>query len=265
MLTEKNLPNNSPIDVVVKEEVLFVRLSRPHKRNALNDVCMEELDRIFSCPPANVKCAILYGEGKNFSSGVDLVELKQQNDLIEGLKHSRMWHKTLDKIQFGYIPVIAVLHGGVLGGGLELASAAHIRIAEKSTFYALPEGQRGIFVGGGGSVRIPRLIGLARVMDMMMTGRIYDADEGNIIGLSQYLVENEGGLEKAIELANKIATNAAATNYALLNVLPRISDSNQDQGLMMESLIATISKNTPEAKARLEFFLEGKAKKIGGE
>src|SRR3546814_2970966 len=99
-----------------------------------------------------------------------------------------MWYAAFRHIQFGRVPVIAVLHGAVIGGGLELAAATHVRIAEPSSFYALPEGQRGIFVGGGGSVRIPRLIGVARMMDMMLTGRVYDAAEGHAIGLSQYLV-----------------------------------------------------------------------------
>ena len=66
----------------------------------------------------------------------------------------------------------------MIGGGLELAAAAHIRVAEPSAYYALPEGQRGIFVGGGGSVRLPRLIGVARMADMMLTGRVYRAEEG---------------------------------------------------------------------------------------
>jgi 1,4-dihydroxy-2-naphthoyl-CoA synthase len=76
------------------------------------------------------------------------------------------------------MPVVAVLRGAVIGGGLELAAAAHIRVAERSAYYALPEAARGIFVGGGGAVRIPRLIGTTRMIDMMLTGRTYTADEG---------------------------------------------------------------------------------------
>ena len=104
--------------------------------------------------------------------------------------------------------MVAVLHGAVVGGGLEIAAACHIRVAESSAYYALPEGSRGIFVGGGGSVRLPRLIGTSRMMDMMLTGRIYDAEEGQAIGLSHYLVEPGAGLAKGIELAKHIAGNA---------------------------------------------------------
>ena len=86
-----------------------------------------------------------------------------------------MWHRAFERMERGRLPVVAVLKGAVIGGGLELASATHIRVAEPSAFYALPEGQHGLFVGGGGSVRVPRLIGAHRMADMMLTGRVLDA------------------------------------------------------------------------------------------
>lgn len=101
------------------------------------------MEEIFSNIPGGVKCAIIYGEGKHFSAGLDLSELSERN-AVQGVLHSRMWHRVLEKLQFGTVPVVAVLHGACVGGGLELASACHIRVAENSTFYALPEGQRGI-------------------------------------------------------------------------------------------------------------------------
>ncbi|WP_144267279.1 crotonase/enoyl-CoA hydratase family protein, partial [Comamonas thiooxydans] len=157
---------------------------------------------------------------------------------------------------------VAALHGAVVGGGLELASACHIRVADSSTFYALPEGSRGIFVGGGGSVRIPRLIGAARMADMMFTGRVYKAEEGERIGLSQYLVPEGHALDKAVELALRIAENAPMTNYALMHALPRIADQPADQGLMTEALMAAVAQSAPEAKFRLQEFLSGRAGKV---
>jgi enoyl-CoA hydratase/carnithine racemase len=263
-LTIKILMMNLPASLTTeqKDEILLVKINRPEKRNAINDELILGLETLFSNIPKGIKCAVISGEGQHFSAGLDLSELKER-DIIEGLHHSRMWHRALEKMQFGTIPVVAVLHGACVGGGLEIASACHIRVAEKSTFYALPEGQRGIFVGGGASVRLPKLIGMARMADMMFTGRVISAEEGIQMGFSQYVTENEGGLEKGIELAKKIAQNAETTNYALMHVLPRIVDSGQTEGLMMESLIATISSSSPEAKKRLNDFLEGKAKKVG--
>ncbi|MBL7817788.1 MAG: crotonase/enoyl-CoA hydratase family protein [Saprospiraceae bacterium] len=250
------------LTVEIEDNILLVALNRPDKRNALNDETILGLETIFSHIPDGVKCAIIYGEGKHFSAGLDLSELKERN-AVQGLYHSRMWHRALDKVQFGSVPVVAVLHGACVGGGLELASACHIRVAESSTFYALPEGQRGIFVGGGASVRLPKLIGMARMTDMMLTGRVLTATEGVTFGLSQYLVDDKAGLEKAMELAKKISNNAGMTNYALMHILPRIVDAGQDGGLMMESLIAAIAQDAPEAKSRLQDFLEGRAKKVG--
>ena len=250
------------IKVEIESNVLILSLNRPEKRNAINDATILAIEEVFSNIPKSVKCAIVRGEGKHFSAGLDLSALKERN-ATEGVFHSRMWHRCLEKVQFGTVPVIAVLHGACVGGGLELASACHIRVAENSTFYALPEGQRGIFVGGGASVRLPKLIGMARMTDMMLTGRVYSATEGVKIGMSQYLEEDGKGLEKAMELAKKISNNAGMTNYALMHVLPRIVDAGQDGGLMMESLMAAIAQDAPEAKSRLADFLEGRAKKVG--
>src|SRR5688572_11635972 len=155
----------------------ILELNRPHKRNALSDAMVEELDACIATVPDGVKALVLHGAGKDFCAGLDLAELGARS-AAQGVAHSRGWHRVFDRIQFGRVPVVAVLHGAVVGGGLELASTAHLRVAEASSFYALPEGQRGIFVGGGASVRVPRLIGAARVADMMFTGRVYSAHEG---------------------------------------------------------------------------------------
>jgi len=168
----------------------------------------------------------------------------------------------LDRVQFGPVPVVAALHGAVVGGGLELASACHIRVADETTFYALPEGSRGIFVGGGGAVRIPRLIGTARMTDMMMTGRVYNAVDGERVGFAQYLVPTGTAFDKAFELAQRIAQNAPLTNYALMHALPRIAEQPSDQGLMTEAMMAAIAQSAPEAKARVRAFLDGKAAKV---
>ena len=128
-----------------------------------------------------------------------------------------------------------------------------------TTFYALPEGTRGIFVGGGGSVRIPKLIGVARMTDMMLTGRVYNAQDGERLGFAQYLVAEGQAFDKAMELAERIATNAPLTNYALMHALPRIAEQPADHGFMTEALISAIAQAAPEAKQRVRDFLEGKA------
>jgi enoyl-CoA hydratase/carnithine racemase len=245
----------------LRDDIAIVRLARAHKRNALSDALILALRDTFDNLPSTVRAVVIDGEGPHFCAGLDLSEL-QERDAGQGLMHSRMWHAALDRVQHGPAPVIAALHGAVVGGGLELASACHIRVADRSAFYALPEGSRGIFVGGGGSVRISKLVGAARMTDMMLTGRVYDAEEGERAGFAQYLVPEGAAFDKALELARRVAANAPLTNYALMHALPRIAEQPADHGFFTESLMAGIAQSAPEAKERLRAFLEGKADKV---
>jgi enoyl-CoA hydratase/carnithine racemase len=241
--------------------VLTVGLNRPAKRNALNDGIILEVQRVFSAIPDDVRAVVVHGIGDHFSAGLDLSELTER-DATAGLVHSQMWHRVFDRIQYCRVPVISALKGAVIGGGLELACATHIRVAEPSAYYALPEGQRGIFVGGGGSVRLPRLIGVARMADMMLTGRVYSAAEGVPLGFSQYLTADGGALDKAMELAGRMSNNAPLTNFAVLQALPMIAEVNPQTGLLMESLMATVAQSDQEAKTRIRAFLERKTAKV---
>jgi (methylthio)acryloyl-CoA hydratase len=241
--------------------VAVIRLARPAKRNALSDALVLALRHRMETLPAEARAAVLCGEGEHFCAGLDLSEIKER-DAGEGMHHSRTWHAALERVQYGPVPVVAALHGAVVGGGLELAAACHIRVADDTAFYALPEGSRGIFVGGGGAVRIPRLIGTARMTDMMLTGRVYNAQDGERIGLAQYLVPAGQAFDKALALATRVAENAPLTNYALMHALPRIAEQPADQGFLTEALMSAIVQSAPEAKARVKDFLEGRAAKV---
>lgn len=241
--------------------VVHLRLARPAKRNAINDQLITEIHTAILNLPAEARAAVISGEGDHFCAGLDLSEVAERN-VAEGIVHSRTWHAAFDALQFCRVPVIAVLHGAVVGGGLELATSAHLRVAEPSAFYALPEGQRGIFVGGGGSVRVPRLIGVARMTDMMLTGRVLDAAEGQAVGLSNYLVGEGAGLAKALELARKVASNAPLSNFAVIQALPRIADLSRDDGLFLESLMSSIAQGDEAAKERVRAFLDKRAGKV---
>jgi enoyl-CoA hydratase/carnithine racemase len=241
--------------------VAILRLARPEKRNALNDEAVIGIETFFSQLPSDIGAVVLAGDGDHFCSGLDLGELKERG-VTEGIAHSRLWHRAFEKIEFGKVPVVAVLHGAVVGGGLELAAACHVRVAERSAYYALPEGSRGIYVGGGGSVRLPRLIGVARMMDMMLTGRIYSAEDGERIGLSAYLVDADEGFAKALELAAHIAGNTALTNFAVMHALPRSAELDPQSGYAVEALMSSIAQADEDAKSRLKAFLEKRGPKV---
>ncbi|PVZ11877.1 crotonase/enoyl-CoA hydratase family protein [Actinomycetospora cinnamomea] len=241
--------------------IAILRLARPAKRNALDDATVLGLEAFFAAPPSDVRAVVLDAEGEHFSAGLDLAELGD-TDAVAGVEHSRFWHRVFDRMERGRLPVVSVLKGAVVGGGLELAAATHVRVAESGAFYALPEARHGLFVGGGGSVRIPRLIGVPRMTDMMLTGRVLDADEGQQLGISTYLTEPGGGFPKALELAHRIAANPPTSTFAVLQALPRIAAARDEEGYLMESLMAAISSSSADAQDRMSAFLDGHAGKV---
>jgi enoyl-CoA hydratase/carnithine racemase len=247
--------------VEMQDGVAILCICRPEKRNSLDDATVRGMHHFFDDLPEGTKAVVIHGEGDHFSAGLDLSTLRTRS-VEEGVAHSRRWHRAFERIEFGDVPVVTALHGAVVGGGLELAASAHIRVAERGAFYALPEGSRGIYVGGGASVRLSRLIGAARMMDMMLTGRTYGAEEGAALGFSQYFTEPGQALPKAIELARRAAENAPLTNFAILHALPRIAGADPETGLLMESLMSAIAQGSDEAKSRLAAFLEKRAPKV---
>lgn len=239
----------------------ILELNRPEKRNALDDVTVSGLHAFFSAPPEGLRAVVLSAVGPSFSAGLDLAQVPDWN-AETGMFNSLAWYRAFDAIESGRLPVVAVLKGAVIGGGFELAAAAHVRVAERSAFFALPEATRGIFLGGGGAVRIPRLIGTARVMDMLLTGRVYDAESAVAIGAAQYLVAEGTGSSTGLELARKIAANAPLSNALVLAALPRIAEASPHSGFLTEAAVAAIAQASPEAKQRVRDFLEKRAGKV---
>lgn len=245
----------SQVLIEIDGPVATLTLNRPEKRNAISDALMAELAAFFDAPPAGVRVAILRGSAGHFCSGLDLAE-HVERDAEAGVHHSRGWHRVLDRIQHGGLPVVSALFGAVIGGGLEIAAATHVRVAEPSALFQLPEGRRGIFVGGGATVRVGRLIGADRMTEMMLTGRIYGAEEGLRLGFAHYLVGEGEACARAQELAHRIAGNAPLSNYLIIQAISRIATMAPEAGLFAESLCAALSQTTPDAREGLAAFLE---------
>ncbi|MBI1201115.1 MAG: crotonase/enoyl-CoA hydratase family protein [Rhodopseudomonas sp.] len=242
----------------IEDNVAIIGLNRPDKRNAMNDTFIGVLREAVIRAGEEADAGVIFGHGKNFSAGLDLAELasKLSPDWVRPRKRRpHPWHQTFDLIARGTIPFVAAVHGATIGGGLELAAAAHIRVSDETAFFGLPEGQRGIFVGGGGSVRIQRILGYATMADMMLTGRLYSAEDALRARLTQYLVPAGEALAKAKTLAHRIAQNTPQTNWQITNVLPRINDLSHDDGLFMEYLNSSMAR-PPETLGRLKSFLE---------
>lgn len=251
------------LTIEARGEIAVLTMNRPDKRNAMCDALLQAIDAFFVNPPPEIKAVVLTGSGGHFCSGLDLSE-HVARDAEGTMRHSRSWHAVMDRIQFGGLPVVSALSGAVIGGGLELATATHVRLAEPSTIFQLPEGRRGIFVGGGASVRVGRILGADRMIEMMLTGRRYSAEEGLALGLTHYAVGEGEALEQALDLAAKIASNAPLSNYIMIQALSRIEDMSKTDGLFTESLCAALTQTSPDALEGLAAFLEKRAPKFGG-
>ena len=243
-------------------EVAVIGLNRPDKRNAISTALVKELREAVFRAQAEARAGVIHGgDGGHFCAGLDLAEAAGW--MKEGAPKRRRgaWNRSFDLIARGEVPFVVALKGACIGGGLELAAAAHVRVADETAFFSLPEGTRGVFVGGGGSVRVQRLMGYARMADLMLTGRVLNAHEGERANLCQYVVPAGQSLEKAIELATKIAGNAPLTNWAVCSCLPRVNDMSHEDGLFVESLIsgAVASKDGHD---RMKAFVDHGAGKV---
>jgi enoyl-CoA hydratase/carnithine racemase len=247
----------------LRDKVAWIGLNRPAKRNAINDALLAVLGAAVRRAQGEARAMVIFGHGPCFSAGLDLSEHRSREP-ADVFRHSRSWHAAFAVIRHGAIPAIAALHGAAVGGGLELAGACHLRVADATAFFALPEGQRGIYVGGGASVHVARLLGASRVTDMMLTGRVLDAATAERMGLVNYLADAGGVVAKAAELASRMTDMAPLTVLGVLSALPRIENMTEEDGLFVESMMAALSQTGPEAAARMTDFVEKRGPRITG-
>ncbi len=243
--------------------IAIVTLSRPERRNAIDESTVEEIGRFFERPPQEARVAVLRAAGKHFCAGLDLEEhARLQRTPVQFMRMCQRWHWAFDQMQFGGLPIIGALQGAVVGGGLELAAACHTRVADTSTFFALPEGQRAIFTGGGATVRVGRIIGPGRMVDMMLAARTYDAERALQLGLCHEVVSNGLSVTRAMEIAAAAAKQAPLSNYAMVTAISRINDMSTTDGLFTESLMAGMVQSGSEVAAGLAEFLQKKSRQL---
>lgn len=243
--------------------VLIATLNRPDKRNALDAQSVDDLVTLFAAVPrSGVRAVVLAAEGEHFCAGLDLVEHHREDRTPADFMHLCLhWHEAFNKMEYGGVPVIAALKGAVVGGGLELASAAHIRVADATTYFALPEGQRGLFTGGGATIRVADLVGKARMIDMMLTGRIYRAEEAERVGLCQYVAQGSS-LDYAIRLAQAAAQNLPLTNFAICSGISHFQNMSALDASYAEAVLAGVVNTQPAARERLAAFANKTAARI---
>jgi (methylthio)acryloyl-CoA hydratase len=242
------------LDVTVDDAIIVVRLNRPQKRNALDIATIEAFVTLFNAlPRSGARAVVLTAAGDHFSAGLDLVEHHERDRTAAEFMHICLrWHEAFNKIEYSGIPVIAALKGAVVGGGLELASTAHIRVSDRTAYFALPEGQRGLFTGGGATIRVAGLVGKARMIDMMLTGRIYKGAEAMDVGLCQYLVDDSEA--KAMELARIAAQNPPLSNFAICSAISHMQNMSPLDASYAEAVVAGIVNTQPASRELLAAF-----------
>ncbi len=240
------------------ENIAIVTINRPTKLNALNKKTIEELHVAFSAleSDVHVKAIIITGSGeKAFVAGADISEFANFN-MVEGTELARQGQKILfDFVQNLSTPVIAAVNGFALGGGLELAMAAHFRVASNNAKMGLPEVSLGVIPGYGGTQRLPQLVGKGKAMEMIMTAGMISAEEAKEWGLVNYVLEQEELLPFCEKLAGKISRNSSIAIAAAIRAI-NANYTNCVNGFAVEIEQFGLSFETSDFKEGTTAFLE---------
>jgi enoyl-CoA hydratase len=241
-----------------QDELATLVIQRPEKLNALNGELIAELDRAFRqlAEDDSVRGIILTGAGeKAFVAGADIAELAQMGPL-SGVRTSRQGQDAFRFLEQMPKPVIAAVNGFALGGGLELALACHLRIASENARFGLPEVKLGIIPGYGGTIRLPRLVGRGRALELMLTGEMIGAEEAYRIGLVNRVVPQAELRGAAEVLLRKITANGPVAVALALESVDRGTDTTLDDGLTLESNLFGLLASTEDMREGMQAFLE---------
>ncbi len=247
-------------------EIAVVLVDRQDKLNALNADVIRELGEVFNDlrNDDQVRGVILTGAGeKAFVAGADIGELAQMNS-VSGVQVSRDGQSVFRQIERFPKPVLAAVGGFALGGGCELALACHIRIASENARFGLPEVGLGIIPGYGGTVRLARLVGLGRAVEMTLTGEMVGATRAAEIGLVSSVVPREELIEEAKILMRKITKNGPLALRMALESMYNAVDTATTEALGLESSLFGLLASTEDMKEGMSAFLEKRSAEFKG-
>jgi enoyl-CoA hydratase len=238
--------------------IAVVMVNRPDKLNALNAATVRQLDEVLREVRADdaVRAVILTGSGdKAFVAGADIGELAKMGP-IDGVQVSRAGQDTFRLLERMPKPVIAAVNGFALGGGLELALACHVRLASSRAKFGLPEVRLGIIPGYGGTVRLPRLVGRGRALELILTGEMIDAAEALRIGLINRVEEPEALLDAARGMARRMIANGPIAIALALEAVDRGMSTTIDDAQVLESRLFGLLASTEDMREGMEAFLQ---------
>lgn len=254
------------IKVETRDELAIITVNRPDKLNALNAATVDELRQALAqvADAADVRAVIITGAGeKSFVAGADIAELAQMTPL-SGITVSRQGQNTFRFLETMRKPVIAAVNGFALGGGLELALACHFRVASENAKFGLPEVKLGIIPGYGGTVRLPRVVGRGRALEMMLTGEMIDAQEAYRIGLVNHVYPQAELIGAAEQLAKKIAANGPVAVALAIEAVDNGYHTSTEDALRLESNLFGLLASTSDMKEGMSAFLEKRKAQFKG-
>lgn len=246
----------SHLIVEISERIGTITFNRPDKLNALNDAVLSELATTTDDLMANpaVGGIILTGSGKAFVAGADIAEMADQGPL-DGKARALRGQATVRKLETGGKPVLAAVNGFALGGGCELAMACHVRVASTTARFGQPEVKLGICPGFGGTQRLPRLVGKGVALDLLLTGRMVDAEEALRIGLVSRVVEPEALMATARELMTGILAMGPLAVAACIEAVDQGLEMSLTEGLTLEANHFGLLSATVDQKEGMRAFL----------
>jgi enoyl-CoA hydratase len=259
-------PDTSLVQTSVDAGMALVTVNRPDKLNALSRQVLDELGAAFTALEArdDVSVVLLTGAGeKAFVAGADIGALATMSPL-SGEETSRHGQEIFRRIERFPRPVIAVVNGFALGGGCELALACHVRIASTRARFGLPEVGLGIIPGYGGTVRLARLVGLGRAVELTLTGAHVKADQALQMGLVTHVVEPEELMDRARELAGEMAAKGPLALTMALRAVYHAQDVSLDAALTQEASLFGLLASSADMKEGMTAFLEKRAPEFRG-
>ena len=254
-----------PYQTLIVEDhdaVRLIRLNRPEALNALNGALMDELTAVLDDGEADaaIKCFVITGSDRAFAAGADIKEMASK-DYVQAFREDFItsnWERTARCRK----PVIAAVAGYALGGGNELAMACDIIIAADSARFGQPEIKLGIIPGAGGTQRLPRAVGKAKAMDLVLTARMMDAQEAERAGLVSRVVPAERLLDEALAAAALIASFAPASVLMAKEAVNRAYEMPLSEGMLYERRLFHALFGTADQKEGMSAFLEKRPPKF---
>ncbi len=247
---------SDPIRLEIEGGIAVITLARPEKLNALDEAMIAGLaiaaERIDA--HGSVRAAILTGEGKGFCAGGDIAAWGKLSPLDMGQRWVRDGHRVFDRLARLRAPLIAAINGHALGGGLELAATADIRVAEEQAKFGLPETGIGMVPGWSGTQRLETRFGAAAVRRLALTGEIVTAERALQLGLIDEIAPKGQGLEQALELARKIAGRGPIANAVAKQMINAAED--EDAAAAIEILAGSLVSYTDDLKEGVASFVE---------